>query len=90
MDGNQILPIALASVPTMLTVLVGILINNSRLSDMNTRIGELRSHMDSRFDDMRVTWSVRDSLPVSAQTRVEQASSDRGNRRAVPLLPRYP
>ena len=42
MDGNQILPIALASVPTMLTVLVGILINNSRLSDVNTRIGELR------------------------------------------------
>jgi cell division protein FtsL len=50
MDGNQILPIALASVPTMLTVLVGILINNSRLSDVNTRIGELRSHMDSRFN----------------------------------------
>jgi hypothetical protein len=55
MDGNQILPIALASVPTMLTVLIGILINNSRLTDMNTRISELRSHMDARFDDMRVT-----------------------------------
>jgi hypothetical protein len=33
----------------MLTVLLGILINNSRLTD-------LRSHMDSRFDDMRATW----------------------------------
>jgi hypothetical protein len=51
MDGNQILPIALASVPTMLTLLVGILINNSRLSD-------LRSHMDARFDDMRATWQA--------------------------------
>lgn len=51
MDGNQILPIALASVPTMLTVLAGILINNSRLSD-------LRSHMDTRFDDMRATWQA--------------------------------
>jgi hypothetical protein len=51
MDGNQILPIALASVPTMLTVLVGILINNSRLSD-------LRAHMDTRFDDMRATWQA--------------------------------
>ena len=51
MDGNQILPIALASVPTMLTVLVGILINNSRLS-------VLRSHMDTRFDDMRATWQA--------------------------------
>jgi len=36
------------SVPT-LAVLVGILINNSRLSD-------LRSHMDKRFDDMKETW----------------------------------
>jgi hypothetical protein len=58
MDGNQILPIALASAPTMLTVLVGILINNSRLSDMNTRFSELRSHMDARFDEMRVTWQA--------------------------------
>jgi hypothetical protein len=33
----------------MLTVLVGILINNARLND-------LRAHMDSRFDDMRDTW----------------------------------
>jgi len=51
MDINpgQILSLALASVPTMLTVLIGILINNSRL-------GDLRSHMDSRFDDMRVNW----------------------------------
>jgi hypothetical protein len=58
MDINpgQILSLALATVPTMLTVLIGILINNSRLSDVNARIGDLRSHMDSRFDDMRATW----------------------------------
>ena len=51
MDINpgQILSLALATVPTMLTVLIGILINNSRLTD-------LRSHMDSRFDDIRATW----------------------------------
>ncbi len=49
MKEGQILPIMLASVPTMLTVLIGILINNSRLSD-------LRSHVDKRFDDMRVMW----------------------------------
>jgi hypothetical protein len=46
---GQISSLALASVPTMLTVLIGILINNSRL-------GDLRSHMDSRFDDMRSHW----------------------------------
>jgi len=65
---GQILSIALASVPTLLTVLVGILINNSRLGDVNsriddlrsnvdTRIDDLRSHMDSRFDEMRSTWT---------------------------------
>ena len=42
--------------PTVLTVLIGILINNSRLGDVNARIGDLRSHMDSRFDDMRASW----------------------------------
>lgn len=35
-------------VPT-LVVLVGILINNSRL-------GDLRAHFDARFDDMREMW----------------------------------
>jgi len=35
-------------VPT-LAVLTGILINNSRLND-------LHSHMDARFDDMRERW----------------------------------
>jgi hypothetical protein len=35
-------------VPT-LAVLVGMLVNNSRLND-------LRGHMDARFDDMRETW----------------------------------
>jgi hypothetical protein len=45
MSDTQILTIALAAVPTMLAVLVGILINNSRLID-------LRVHMDSRFSDV--------------------------------------
>jgi hypothetical protein len=52
MSDTQPLTIALAALPTMLAVLVGILINNSRLSDTNTRIGELRVHMDSRFNDV--------------------------------------
>ena len=36
------------SVPT-LAVLIGILVNNSRLSDTNRRIDDLRSSIDSRF-----------------------------------------
>jgi hypothetical protein len=72
MDGNQIVPIALASVPTMLTVLVGILINNSRLSDMNTRIGELRSHMDSRFNAVDRRFEEMKDLGRSELHRVEE------------------
>jgi len=65
MDGNQILPIALASVPTMLTVLVGILINNSRLSD-------LRSHMDSRFNAVDRRFEEMKDLWRSELHRVEE------------------
>ena len=49
MSDSQLLTIALAAVPIMLTVLVGILINNARLTD-------LRSHVDVRFDEMRDLW----------------------------------
>jgi hypothetical protein len=65
MDGNQILPIALASVPTMLTVLIGILINNSRLSD-------LRSHMDSRFNGVDRRFEEMKDLWRSELHRVEE------------------
>ena len=63
MNESQILTAALASVPTMLTVLLGILINNARLSDLsagqgdtNARIAELRSHMDVRIEEMKDLW----------------------------------
>ena len=70
MNDQQILSIALTTLPTMITVLIGILINNARLSDLNSRIGdlhsrlsetnsrigELRSDMNERFDEMKELW----------------------------------
>ena len=56
MNRTELFAIAMASAPTMLTVLIAMLINNARLSHLNTRIGELRSHVDARFDDMRDSW----------------------------------
>ncbi len=56
MDNRQILTIALAAAPNMLAVLAGILINNARLTDTNSRIGELREHVDIRFNEMRELW----------------------------------
>jgi hypothetical protein len=72
MDNSQILTIALAAVPNMLAVLAGILINNTRQSDTNTRIGELRGHMDSRFNDVDRRFDEMRDLWRSELYRVEQ------------------
>jgi hypothetical protein len=72
MNETQILTIALSTVPTTLTVLVGILINNNRLNDMNLRIAELRSHMDSRFDGVDRRFEEMKDLRRSELHRVEE------------------
>lgn len=67
MTESQILAIALASVPTMITVLIGILINNARLGDLrhymdarfnqvDQRFNEMDRKMDHRFEDMKDMW----------------------------------
>jgi hypothetical protein len=50
MTNTQILTIVLASAPTMLAVLLGILVNNSRPSD-------LRAYMDGRFGDVNARFT---------------------------------
>ena len=72
MDNTQLLTIALAAVPNMLAVLVGILINNARLSDTNARIGELRAHIDARFNDVDRRFDEMRDLWRSELYRVEQ------------------
>jgi hypothetical protein len=63
MTDTQILTIALASVPTVLAVLMGILINNARLSDLRShldvRFAEIDRRfntVDRRFDEMKEIW----------------------------------
>jgi hypothetical protein len=72
MTDMQLLTIAFATVPTMLTVLLSILINNARLNDTNTRIGELRVHMDSRFNDVDRRFDEMRDLWRSELHRVEE------------------
>jgi hypothetical protein len=52
MTDSQLLAIALASAPTMMTVLIGILINNARLGDVNARLGDIKHYMDARFNEV--------------------------------------
>jgi hypothetical protein len=56
MADSQVLSIALASVPTMITVLIGILINNARLCDLRHHMDTRFNEVDRRFDDMKDTW----------------------------------
>ena len=49
LNDTQLLTIALASVPATVAVLVGIPVNNARLSD-------LRGHLDVRFEEMKDLW----------------------------------
>jgi hypothetical protein len=62
MSETQILAISLA-IPNLLAVMMGILINNSRLSDLrahiDTRFAEVDrrfNDVNRRFDDMRDIW----------------------------------
>ena len=55
MDHNLMLAVALANVPTIITVLIGMLLNNGRFSDINGRFATLdgrMSAMDARMASM--------------------------------------
>ncbi len=56
MTDTQILTIVLASLPTMLAVLLGILVNNSRLTDLRAYMDARFDSVDRRFDEMRDMW----------------------------------
>jgi hypothetical protein len=61
LDKNQILVLALANVPTIITVLIGILLNNGRLNDLNSRFAS----MESRFSSLEHKFDTRFDLLLS-------------------------
>ena len=58
-------------IPT-LAVLAGILVNNSRLTDMNSRFADLRAHMDARFNAMDTRFDDMKDMWRSELHRVEE------------------
>ena len=50
------LTIALATVHTMVAVLVGILVNNARLSDLRSYMDVRFNGVDQRFEEMKDLW----------------------------------
>jgi hypothetical protein len=60
-----------------LAVLVGILVNNARLTDYGRRIDELRGYIDRRFDGMRDLMDARFAEQKAELLRVEQVMDAR-------------
>ena len=57
MDKSQMIVLAVANLPTMITVLIGILLNNGRITDLNSRMASIENRMtnlehkfDTRFE----------------------------------------
>lgn len=67
-DAQSILTVGL---PT-LAALIGILVNNSRFNDFNSRLSELRSDMNRRFDDTNQRIAGTCDLLRADFLRVEQ------------------
>ena len=68
MDVNQILMLALANVPTIITVLIGILLNNGRLTDLNSRMLSLEGRMtnlENRLTNLDNKFDTRFDLLLS-------------------------
>ena len=76
------LVLALANVPTIITVLIGILLNNGRLNDLNSRFSGLETRftgMEHKFDNrieglehkFHTRFDLLFSTVVDLDTRIE-------------------
>lgn len=72
MNQQQYFSIALTTIPTMITVLIGILINNARMSDLSARISDLRTDMNHRFEEVDRRFDEAKDLWRSELHRVEE------------------
>jgi hypothetical protein len=62
----------IALVPTMMTVLIGIFINNARLSDLRAHMDARFSDVDKRFNEVGRRFEQLQTLWRSELRRVEQ------------------
>jgi len=65
MDKNQILVLAFANVPTIITVLIGILLNNGRLNDLSSRFAGMETRFESRLASLEHKFDTRFDLLLS-------------------------
>lgn len=56
MTEQQYFSIALTTFPIMITVLIGILINNARMSDLRMDMNHRFDEVNRRFEEMKELW----------------------------------
>ena len=73
-DHNQIFVLALANVPTMITVLIGILMNSGRFGDLNSRMASFEGRMSSlegRMTNLESKFDTRFDLLLSKVVEID-------------------
>ena len=85
MDHNQLYILAIANVPTMITVLIGILLNNARFNDLNlrmtsmegrlggmeTRFNSFENRIDTRISNLETKFDTRFDLLLSKVVEID-------------------
>ena len=72
MTDTQILTIALASAPTIIAVMIGILLNNARLSDLRSYMDQRFQQVDQRFEQVNQRFEQVDRRFEQVERRFEQ------------------
>ena len=85
MDHTQLYILAIANVPTMIIVLIGILLNNARVSDLNlrmtsmegrlgtmeTRFNSLENRIENRINNLEAKFDTRFDLLLSKVVEID-------------------
>jgi uncharacterized membrane protein (DUF106 family) len=68
---RQLLTIALATVPTLLVVAIGILLNNHRLGDLKDRLGDMKDRLDGVKETLRAEIKAGDLAILSQMAQYQ-------------------
>jgi len=77
MDRNQMIVLAVANVPTIITVLIGILLNTGRFNDLNSRMATMESRLNSLDNKFDTRFDLLLSKVVDVDNRLTRIEAQR-------------